>query len=136
MKIAVVTDDGKTISQHFGRALQYSVYTLEKGKVINKELRDKLGHKDFAKEEEGRQHHGHGDSRGRGYGTHSKGKHRRMFTTIEDCDVLLARGMGRGAYLGLEEFGIKPILTDIAEIELAVQAVMDGSITHYPEKLH
>ena len=29
MKIAVVTDDGKTICQHFGRALYYAVVTVE-----------------------------------------------------------------------------------------------------------
>ncbi len=29
MKIAIITDDGKTICQHFGRANFYAVLTLE-----------------------------------------------------------------------------------------------------------
>ena len=37
MKIAVVTDDGTTICQHFGRAQYYSVITIENGKVKGKE---------------------------------------------------------------------------------------------------
>ena len=59
-----------------------------------------------------------------------------MFATITDCDVLLARGMGQGAFLGLQQMGVRPILTDIPEIERAVQAVIDGSIEHHAERLH
>ena len=29
MKIAIITDDGKTISQHFGRANYYAVVTID-----------------------------------------------------------------------------------------------------------
>ncbi len=31
MKVAVVTDDGKTFSQHFGRARYYQVYEIKDG---------------------------------------------------------------------------------------------------------
>ncbi len=50
MKIAAITDDGKTISQHFGRAAHYLVATVEDGKIVNREMRDKLGHAHFANE--------------------------------------------------------------------------------------
>jgi len=50
--------------------------------------------------------------------------------------VVLARGMGQGAYKGLQEMGIRPILTEISEIDIAVQAVMDDSIEDRPERLH
>jgi predicted Fe-Mo cluster-binding NifX family protein len=33
MKIAAITDDGRTISQHFGRASHYMVVTIEDGKI-------------------------------------------------------------------------------------------------------
>ena len=36
MKIAAVTDDGKTISAHFGRARYYVVVTVEDGKVTER----------------------------------------------------------------------------------------------------
>jgi hypothetical protein len=47
MKIAAITDDGKTISQHFGRAPYYLVVTVEGGEIVERELRDKLGHTHF-----------------------------------------------------------------------------------------
>ena len=48
MKIAAITDDGITISQHFGRAPLYVVVTLEEGKIVSKETRPKAGHHTFA----------------------------------------------------------------------------------------
>ena len=48
MKIAVITDDGKTISQHFGRAPYYLVLTIEEGKIVSREMRDKMGHNQFS----------------------------------------------------------------------------------------
>jgi len=136
MKIAAVTDDGKTISQHFGRATKYLVVTVEDGVETARELRDKLGHRDFQKEEQGEHHLHQVDERGQGFGQHSADKHQRMFEAISDCQVLLARGMGRGAYMGLEGARIRPVLTDIPEIDDAVSAVIDGSIQDFTERLH
>jgi predicted Fe-Mo cluster-binding NifX family protein len=136
MKIAAVTDDNQTISQHFGRATHYSVFTIDEGKITTRELREKANHRDFQREGLEGKHEHHRDPRGRGFGRHSGEKHKRMFASIKDCQVLLARGMGRGAYNGLQQLGIKPILTDISEIETAIQAVLDGSIEDHKEKLH
>ena len=44
MKIAIVTEDGETISQHFGRAPYYMVYTVENGQITSREKRNKAGH--------------------------------------------------------------------------------------------
>jgi len=40
-KIAIATDDGKTITSHFGRAKSYKVVTIADSKVVAEELRDK-----------------------------------------------------------------------------------------------
>jgi predicted Fe-Mo cluster-binding NifX family protein len=136
MRIAAVTDDGKTISLHFGRATMYAVFTVEDGQIVAQELRDKVGHRQFLAEGLEGHHQHHEDSRGRGFGNHSESKHQRMFSTITDCEVLLARGMGRGAYLGLQQLDIRPIVTEIPEIDLAIQAVLDGSIEDHTERLH
>lgn len=37
IKIAAVSDDGQTISQHFGRAKYYTVLTIENGQIIARE---------------------------------------------------------------------------------------------------
>jgi len=116
LKIAAVTDDGITISPHFGRAKYYEVIYVENGKVIKKERREKISH------------HGHGH-------TH-RHRHFEIAEPIKDCQILLSRGMGTGAYQNLLELNIKPIITDIKNIDDAVQAVIDGSIVNHTEKLH
>lgn len=136
MKIALVTDDNETISPHFGRAKKYSVLTLEDGQITARELREKANHQDFQREGLEGKHEHHDDPRGRGYGRHSEEKHSRMFATINDCQMLIARGMGQGAYNGLQQMGIKPIITDIPEIDQAVQEVIDERIVDHPERLH
>ena len=102
MKIAIVTDDGETICQHFGRATKYAVVEIEQGKILHKELRDKAGHHTFQNQEHD---HYHDHEHGRGMGAHSDDKHTQMVASITDCSVLLARGMGRGAKLRLARCG-------------------------------
>ncbi len=59
-----------------------------------------------------------------------------MISAITDCDVVLVRGMGRGAYMALQEAKIEAIVTDIADIEQAAQAYLDGSIVNHLDRLH
>lgn len=138
MKIAAVTDDGKTLSAHFGRAKYFSVYTVEEGKVVAREKVEKEGHHTFAGGHgEGAccgEEHGHGEGHGEGRGAGAR--HRRMLAGIGDCQALLARGMGRGAYLGLLEKGIRPVLTDLHDIEEAVRALVEGKIEDRPDRVH
>ncbi len=131
INIAVVTDDGTTISQHFGRAKFYEVLFVENGKVVKRERREKLGHNNFAQEEH---HHHSGEQHGQDQ--HSHNKHVSMAEAIKDCQILLARGMGNGAYQSLLQLNIKPVVTDIKNIDDAVQSVINGSIIDHTEKLH
>jgi len=130
MKIAVVSDDGTTISQHFGRAMFYVVSAVEGGKVVSKEKRAKAGHHTFAA------HEPHPDGEHHGFDAASQAKHRTMADTITDCQVLLAGGMGRGAYESLKSYNIKPIITDVGDIDQAVQLYVDGKLPNLMERLH
>ena len=134
-KLAIVTDDGKTISPHFGRATQYAIISIEDGTITARELRDKASHRDF-QTGESHQHKHREDERGRGFGEHAGEKHQRMFANITDCQIVLARGMGQGAHNGLQQMNIQAILTDIADIDSAVQAVINDDIVDHPERLH
>lgn len=51
-----------------------------------------------------------------------------MAAEIEDCDVLIAGGMGAGAYESFKGAGLEVILTDNYEIKSAVQAYLNGTI--------
>jgi predicted Fe-Mo cluster-binding NifX family protein len=132
MKIAVVTDDEKTISAHFGRAEYYVVFTVEEDKVTGQETRPKANHSQFS----GEDHHNgeHGSSHG--LDPQSQHRHGMMMETIGDCQVLLARGMGQGAHYSLKERGIRPVLTDIQDIQEAVEAYLAGTLLENMQRLH
>lgn len=132
MKIAVITSDGKTINQHFGRAPYYLVVTIEEGKVIHQEMRDKMGHNHFVGQHE---EHEHG-TEGHGMDAGSHKKHANMAETISDCKALICGGMGMGAYESMRKLDIKPIVTDLVNIEEAVQAFIDGKLIDHTELLH
>jgi len=131
MKIASITDDGQTISQHFGRANYYLVVTVENGQITSREMRDKLSHTHFANEP-----HTSSSGHAHGYGPEEQNRHSQMAQAITDCQVLLCRGMGMGAYESMKAYGIKPIVTDIADIDEAVKAYLDGKIVDHTERLH
>lgn len=135
MKIAAVSEDGVTISQHFGRAPFYVVVTVEDGQIVAREKRDKLGHAQFAGEPHAEEAHG-ADPRGHGFDPAAQDRHSRMAAAIADCAVLLARGMGAGAYASMQQAGIRPVVTDLPTIDAAVQAYLTGQLTDHVEKLH
>lgn len=132
MKIAATSDDGITISQHFGRAPLYVVVTVEDGKIVSKETRAKTGHHTFAAHQPpdlapGERH---------GYEAGSQVRHASMAETIADCQVLIAGGMGWGAYDSLKSCNIEPIVTDVRTIEEAVKLYLEGKLLNLMERLH
>jgi predicted Fe-Mo cluster-binding NifX family protein len=131
MKIAAITDDGTNISQHFGRAPFYAVYTVEDNEILKREMRDKMGHQQFVHQE------GHLDEAGRhGFGPGSQQRHAAMAKAIADCDVLLSGGMGWGAFESMKQAGIKAVVTDMVDIEDAIQAYLDGTLVERTDLLH
>jgi len=132
MKIALITDDGKTISQHFGRAQHYLIATIENGQIANREMRDKLGHSHFANQP----HEEEKPGQPHGMDADSHNKHLQMTESIADCEALLCRGMGRGAYESMKVRNIRPLVTDIVSIDEAIMAYIDGNIEDHIEKLH
>lgn len=135
MKVAAITDDGKTISQHFGRAHYYLVLTIEDGKVVSREMREKIGHGHFSQtHEEGSHESSHGGGHGGDAESHSK--HVSMAEAISDCKVILCGGMGMGAYESMRLLKITPVVTDVLDIDSAVRAFLEGKLVDHTELLH
>lgn len=131
MKIAAVSEDRANISQHFGRAPEYVVLTVENGKIAGRETREKTGHNSFAGQ------HGHHDHSGpHGCDAGAQSRHASMMGPLSDCEVLLAGGMGWGAYEALKSRGIKPIVTDVKNIDEAAGLYIQGKLTSIMERLH
>lgn len=131
MKIAAISDDGETISQHFGRAPIYVVLTVEEGKIVNKETRSKAGHQHFVGQE-----HETAPGQRHGFDPGSEAKHRTMADAIADCEVLIAGGMGYGAYESLKRYNIKPIITDVANINQAAELYLAGNLPNLMDRVH
>ena len=132
MKIAAISEDGTTISQHFGRAPLYVVVTVENGKIKGKEKRDKAGHHTFS----GGQHPETAPGEKHGYDADAQSRHAQMAQSIDDCKVLIAGGMGWGAYDSLKSRGIETVVTDVASIDEAVKLYLDGKLPNLMERLH
>jgi predicted Fe-Mo cluster-binding NifX family protein len=132
MKIAAVSDDKISISQHFGRALYYIISDVEDGKTVCKETRSKTTHHNFGQVMDPLPAHGcH-----HGYGKQAHNRHKGMIETISDCQVLLAGGMGWGAYESLKNSGINTVITDVSGIDEAVKLFTEDKLPNLKEKLH
>jgi predicted Fe-Mo cluster-binding NifX family protein len=129
MKIALVTDDGASISAHFGRARAYLVLTVEDGAITAREVRPKSApHLDGGER--------HRDDGGSHTGPAATARHDAMLAPIEDCEALVARGMGRGAYERVVSVGIRPFITDQQDPDAAALACAGGGLPSLVERLH
>jgi predicted Fe-Mo cluster-binding NifX family protein len=131
MKIAAVTEDGVTISQHFGLAPFYMVFTVENSKVTSREKRPKSGHHGSAA-----CHDNNAFCEGHSHDADAQARHSAMAQTIDDCQVLIAGGMGWGAFESLKSRNIQPIVTDVESIDKAVKRYVAGKLPNLMERLH
>jgi predicted Fe-Mo cluster-binding NifX family protein len=122
--IAFVTDDGTTISSHFGRAMYYEIITLKDGNIIERRRVSKAGHHSFGPEADGAQ--GHNDDH----------KHATMTAPLTGVAVLVSRGMGFGAQQHLLGMGIQPILTGLHGIDEAVEQFIAGGLESDDRRVH
>jgi predicted Fe-Mo cluster-binding NifX family protein len=119
LKIAFPTDDGDTISAHFGRAQYFMVVTLAEPEAPKFEKRSKEFHGDGEPK-----HHGH------------EHDHNPMFAPIADCQVLIAGGMGEPAYRHATDAGLKVMLTGEKTIEAALEAYRSGMLVSDVRRVH
>ena len=132
MKIAIVTMDGNTVSQHFGRSPYYKILTIEDNQVTGEEMRRRgTGH--FAPQQQNaaphheEQTHSHPEGK-HGYGSDADMKHASMAQEIGDCKVLVAGGMGQGAYESFKRAGLDVIMTNHQSINEVVDSYIKGEL--------
>ena len=132
MKIAFVTDDGKTISAHFGRAAYYLVVDVDGKKEVGREMRDKMGHTHFHAEE----HHEDQSGEGHGFGQQAQFKHASMLGAIVDCAVVVCGGMGLGAVQSIKSSGKDLRLTDVRDIDEALKLYLADNLPNLESLSH
>ena len=141
MKVAVVTVDGKTVSQHFGRSPYYKIYTIKDGDPMDVEMRERgTGHfarqngpgNTYAHHTETDYDHQHNGRHG--YGAEADHKHASMADEIADCQVLVAGGMGQGTYESFKRAGLDVVLTDHRNIDDVINDYVAGKLQNLSDQ--
>jgi len=58
-----------------------------------------------------------------------------MHEVIKDCDLIIANRMGLGAYIDMQGFGMKVIVSDVKDIDGAVSLYLDGKLSHKDDRI-
>jgi predicted Fe-Mo cluster-binding NifX family protein len=114
LRIAFITDDGLSVSAHFGKAPSYRVFSVTDGQVADLGARPKPYH---------------------GADNQPATTHGDMFAPISDCQVLVAGGMGTPAWQSARQAGLEVILAG-GEIEAALKAFVRGELTSDERRVH
>lgn len=69
-------------------------------------------------------------------GTGPHNKHTQMAETIADCEVVLCGSMGKGAYESIRRLNMKPVATDLSDIDEAALAYSEGKLVDRTDLLH
>ena len=118
MKIAVATENGTSISEHFGRSAGFIIFDISDGKANRLELRENI----FTAHSQGRCGHGHEAD-----GHHS---HEAIADALKDCQAVICHGMGQRAFVDLESKGIKAvIISEGLDADLAAQKYAQGGLS-------
>jgi len=121
MKVAVASEDGKTISRHFGRSACFLVFEIQNGVIQNRQSVPNqftaFAQGQCQGEESGQGHH------------HQERGHSHLVEALKDCQAILCYGMGARAANDLAENGITPfIIESECSPEEAVKMYLQGKL--------
>ncbi|MDD4050490.1 MAG: NifB/NifX family molybdenum-iron cluster-binding protein [candidate division Zixibacteria bacterium] len=118
MKIAIASDDGKTIASHFGRCRGFVVCTIEDGSITGRDFRPNSS-----------THH-MGLHHGEDHAVHSHGP---IIAALTDCTAVITHGMGRRALDDLTRAGINVFVTEETDVDRAGGLFVEGKLVHRPD---
>jgi predicted Fe-Mo cluster-binding NifX family protein len=136
-KIAFVSDDAKHILGSFGSSKYFSVYTIENGEIVNSEVREV--YKDILEQEVPSLV---SKNNGMGIGQislnvvdKSKEKHRKIASSVSDCEFVVARRMCANALDSVDQLKLKAIITKNKDFDQTVKEILEGSIKNYRDEI-
>jgi len=115
-KIAVATNDQKSVTGHIGKCKSFVVYEIDGDKIIKREVRENL----FTNHRMMHQSHQH-----QGEGGHS---HTHLIEGLKDCKYLISRGGGWRVVEDLKQHNITTLFADVELIEDAVNKFIKGEL--------
>ena len=129
MKIGIVSDDGKTIAGHLGRARGFVIYDVEGGVVKKRSYLDNTftGHAGY-RHGEGHSDDCQGEHRGEQHG------HGPVLRALAGCDAVISRGMGRRIYADLQAAGIQAYVVDETDADRALDHYLKNTLINRPDR--
>jgi len=118
MKIAVSTSDGKTICGHLGKCRSFIMYHMDGGEVMKKEVVQVGGMCPSHGGHGHGGHHGHEHHHG-----HHHGHHAHNTDPFDGCYAVITQGMGQGMLNALSQRGVRPVITELDDPDLAVRVM-------------
>lgn len=119
MKIAVPSDDGKSIASHTGRAQGFIIYHSESDKVTRMEYKRNqfTGHAlGLHPQNETEEHHSHNHS------------HAPLLDALNGCKIVIANGMGPRLITDFANRGIQAVFTRESDADKAVDLFISGKL--------
>ncbi|UCG51435.1 MAG: NifB/NifX family molybdenum-iron cluster-binding protein [Candidatus Latescibacterota bacterium] len=119
MRVAIASDDGKTIAPHFGKARGFIIYDVEDGKVQS----EKFVENTFT-----------GHARGLSGADHAVDRHGPILQALKDCNAVISHGMGRRIYADLRAVGIEAFVVNETDASEALSLYLRNALTDHPER--
>lgn len=119
MRIAMPTDDRKTLAAHFGRAGEFAVYEASNGEALLVEFRTNMHTHGHGHGHEG----GHDHADGKGHG-HSHDFDR----PLGGVDVVICRGLGKRAREAVERIGAALHFTREDDLPTIASMFLNGKL--------
>jgi predicted Fe-Mo cluster-binding NifX family protein len=118
MRIAVPTNDGTSISEHFGRSAAFLIFETENGQIKSRRLKSNAG----------KHSHARGEHKDPSSGIHSHDD-TGILTTLEGCETVICAGMGHRAAEALKGRGMQIVFAAPGLAEETVAAYLGGKLT-------
>lgn len=112
MKIAVTSQNRKTVTGHAGKCRKFWIYEVEGSAVTSKNLLELPIEQSFHESSHAATH------------------------PLDDVNVLIAGGMGQGLQFRLKQKGIQALSTAETDPDRAVDAWLAGTLEEVPAELH
>jgi predicted Fe-Mo cluster-binding NifX family protein len=117
MKIAITSQNQRTVSGHAGKTTRFVVYTIENEKIVDKGLieleKDNVLHEHF-----------HGNP-APGY-----------VHPVLEMDVIITGSMGPGFPIKMKLNGIEAIKTDEKDLDVVINKYLAGTLEKLPPDAH
>lgn len=118
MKIAIVSDDEKTIASHFGRTRGFVIFDVEGKEIKGQEYRLNT----FT-----------GHARGLDGASHEIDRHAPILNALKDCQAVISHGMGMRIYNDLKESGMDVFVTEETDVKKALDLYLNDKLIDRPE---